>query len=145
MKSFSERLMYFIENQLHISVREFEKNVNLPQGSIQRAINGTNMGIDKLQMISQHYPKLNMDWLIGGEGSMFEPENLDNNSDPIENKELNIINHIPVTEGDKKAILMQSILNLTESNKTLAESVHKAIVLNEKMMDKIDTLWQSVL
>jgi hypothetical protein len=145
MKSFSERLLYFIDNQLHISVREFEKNVNLPQGSIQRAINGTNMGIDKLQMISQHYPKLNMDWLIAGEGSMLDSEKLDNNSELIDNNELNKINQIPVSEGDKKAILMKSILNLTESNKTLADSVHKAIILNEKMMDKIDNLWQSVI
>ena len=31
MTNFSERLMYFIENQLHISVREFEKNEGLIQ------------------------------------------------------------------------------------------------------------------
>lgn len=78
MNTFSDRLLHFIDNQLHISVREFEKNLNLPQGTIQRAINGTNMGIDKLKLIADFYPDLNMDWLIGGDGPMFEPEKFEN-------------------------------------------------------------------
>lgn len=143
MKTFSDRLLHFIDNQLHISVREFEKNLNLPQGTIQRAINGTNMGIDKLQLIAEYYPELNMDWLIGGDGPMFESEKAENilASEPNDKYQSQTLN---VTEGDKKAILMKSILNLTESNKTLADSVHKAIILNEKMMEKIDLLWQNI-
>lgn len=143
MKTFSDRLLHFIDNQLHISVREFEKNLNLPQGTIQRAINGTNMGIDKLQLIAEYYPELNMDWLIGGDGPMFESEKIKNISvsEPHEGYEVNNIN---VSEVDKKAILMKSIFNLSESNKILADSVHKAIVLNEKMMEKIDLLWQNI-
>lgn len=59
-------------------------------------------------------------------------------------KEVYETNNINVSSEDKKEILMKSILNLSESNKILADSVHKAIILNEKMMEKIDLLWQNI-
>jgi len=124
MTTFSERLMYFIENQLHISVREFEKNANLPQGSIQRAINGTNMGIDKLSSISNSYPNLNLDWLISGEGSMLDKE-LSSNiaSEPMESY---------ISSPVQSAILV-----IAESNKTLSETNAK---LTAKLMHFIEKL-----
>lgn len=123
MTKFSERLMYFIENQLHISVREFEKNANLPQGSIQRAINGTNMGIDKLSMISQSYPNLNLDWLISGEGSMMDNEI----------KSSNVVSEPMETYG--AAPVHSAILVIAESNKLLSETNAK---LTAKLMQFID-------
>ena len=123
MTNFSERLMYFIENQLHISVREFEKNANLPQGSIQRAINGTNMGIDKLSLISQYYTDLNMDWLISGEGNMIDK---DENSSNIASEPIETYN----TSHVQSAILV-----IAESNKLLSETNAK---LTEKLMHFIE-------
>lgn len=123
MTNFSERLMYFIEKQLHISVREFEKNANLPQGSIQRAINGTNMGIDKLSLISQYYPDLDMDWLISGEGNMINKENTKENTvcDPMESY---------ITTPVQSAILV-----IAESNKLLSET---NATLTAKLMQFIE-------
>jgi len=46
-----------------------------------------------------------------------------------------------ITEDNKKEILMKSLLNLTESNKILADSVHKAIALNERLLEKIEAVW----
>lgn len=122
MIDFPSRLMQFIEYELHISVREFEKNVNLPQGTIQRAINGTNIGIDKIVAISKMYPDLNMDWLISGEGAMYDT-NIKHN---VANEPHTIYN----------IDLVRSVFNLTESNKILAQSVQKAIDANVKLIER---------
>lgn len=74
MKTFSSRLKHFIDNQLNISVSEFEKILGIPNGGIHRALNGTNIGIDKITLIAKKYPTLNMDWLVTGEGTMFETD-----------------------------------------------------------------------
>ena len=116
MNNFSSRLLYYIDNELNISVREFEKKIHLAQGSIQRAINGTNMGIDKLQLISQHCPELNMDWLISGEGDMIDNIHRSIAQEPKVNYDT------PV---------QSAILIIAESNKTLSETNAK---ITEKLL-----------
>lgn len=131
MNTFSDRLLHFIDNQLHISVREFEKNLNLPQGTIQRAINGTNMGIDKLTLIADYYPELNMDWLIGGEGPMFEPEKVENNlmSEPPQDYSS------PV--GKAIIIIAESNQILSKNNTTLVENNTKLQEQNFKITERL--------
>lgn len=75
-ENFGERLRYFIEKQLFMNVKEFEKKCKFLTGTIHRAINnGTNMGIDKLSVIANNHPELNIDWLLTGEGAMIDPGN----------------------------------------------------------------------
>lgn len=74
MDNFASRLEYYIDNQLNMSIIEFEKKLELPNGAIHRAINGTNIGVDKIILIAQKCPELNIDWLLTGEGAMTEKE-----------------------------------------------------------------------
>lgn len=81
------------------------------------------MGVDKLTSISLGYPDLNMDWLISGEGEM-----LDSNMQHL------VAHEAQSSYGETMA---NSVLNLTESNKILAESVRKAIDANIILMEKV--------
>ncbi|GHV60933.1 hypothetical protein FACS1894195_0630 [Bacteroidia bacterium] len=63
-----ERIKYFIDNHLRISVCEFEKSIESSNGyinSISRSI-----GVDKINNIVEKYPILNIDWLLTGRGEM---------------------------------------------------------------------------
>lgn len=131
MNTFSDRLLHFIDNQLHISVREFEKNLNLPQGTIQRAINGTNMGIDKLKLIADYYPDLNMDWLIGGDGPMFEPEKFENISASDAHEEYST----PV--GKAIVIIAESNQILSKNNSTLVDNNTKLQEQNFRITERL--------
>ncbi len=85
-ENFGERLRYFIEKQLFMNVKEFEKKCKFSTGTIHRAINnGTNMGIDKLSVIANNHPELNIDWLLTGEGEMIDPGNSISKNDQIMN------------------------------------------------------------
>jgi hypothetical protein len=50
-----------------ISQRKFSLKTGLSEG-ILRA--GKDLGVDKIRTIKEHYPDLNMDWIIYNEGSM---------------------------------------------------------------------------
>jgi hypothetical protein len=116
MNDFSSRLSYLIENQLHMSVREFEIKNKFPLSTIQRAINGTNIGLDKVQTIGENYPDLNMDWLINGEGEIFNTKSTDNIDLVHSFKE--IANNI-TKMVDNERDLIQIQLELVKSHTTL--------------------------
>jgi hypothetical protein len=50
-----------------ISQRKFSLKTGLSEG-ILRA--GKDLGVDKIRTIKEHYPDLNMDWIIYNEGNM---------------------------------------------------------------------------
>lgn len=50
-----------------ISQRKFSLKTGLSEG-ILRA--GKDLGVDKIRIIKEHYPDLNMDWVIYDEGNM---------------------------------------------------------------------------
>ncbi len=54
-----------------ISQRKFSLKTGLSEG-ILRA--GKDLGVDKMSIIKEHYPDLNMNWLIYGEGEMLIPD-----------------------------------------------------------------------
>ena len=67
MSGVKERLKEFISKE-GLSVRKFESSINASYSyvnSISRSI-----GIDKIQNISEVYPKLNLTWLLTGKGEM---------------------------------------------------------------------------
>lgn len=81
--SIKDRLIKFIKYK-GISVREFERNVDLSNGYINK-IKG-NIGEDKLNNILQEYPELNKVWLLTEEGEMInETKEV---SKPAENEDL---------------------------------------------------------
>ncbi len=126
-----QRLNYFIERQMFISVREFEKKCKLPAGSIHRAVSGTNIGADKLEIIAKTFPELNMDWLLTGDGAM-----LDNNSALSQDEntnhvmEPNVRYSTPLADTLDK--LSQALLNFSQSEQKRVDqqTEHIGIVKN---------------
>lgn len=121
LTTFAHRLNHFIERQLFITIKEFEKKCGFSTGVIHRAIkNGTNIGIDKLEIIHEFYPELNMDWLISGEGEMLDgPQN-------VKNDPLVIIQK-----------LSDSIRTMTESELLRANNESKLITILERTSQQI--------
>jgi transcriptional regulator with XRE-family HTH domain len=70
MEDFKNRLLEFIERQLGISQREFERKCGLTQGTVP-SIKVKGPSVEVLIKISNAYPELNMNWLIAGAGDMF--------------------------------------------------------------------------
>ena len=67
-----ERIKKFIEHK-KISVREFERRCNLSNGYV----NGIDQTImpNKVSIINQQFPELNIGWLLSGSGEMLLAEN----------------------------------------------------------------------
>ena len=69
MEDFKNRLLEFIEGHLGISVRAFEKQCGLTNGTVGAiSIKGPSVG--NVSKISDSFPELNLNWLISGKGSM---------------------------------------------------------------------------
>ena len=96
-----ERLKLFIQTQ-NLSVSEFEKSIKVSNGyvnSITKSIQP-----DKLSLIVDKYPLINIYWLLLGKGDMLLPSG--------EHQEPAAVSHEPVGEqsgcksGNKSAILV---------------------------------------
>jgi len=64
--SSKEKILAYLAHK-EISQRKFSLKTGLSEG-ILRA--GKDLGVDKMSVIKEHYPDLNMDWLIYDEGNM---------------------------------------------------------------------------
>lgn len=69
MEDFKNRLLEYIESQLGVSQREFEKRCGLAQGTIT-SIKIKGPSVDVLMKISNTCPNLNLNWLVAGRGAM---------------------------------------------------------------------------
>jgi transcriptional regulator with XRE-family HTH domain len=66
------RIHQFAESQ-GLSIRELERSSGITQGLIAKAIkNGSEIGSDKLENITQTYGMLSAEWLLRGEGEMLK-------------------------------------------------------------------------
>lgn len=110
--------MQFVDNHLHMTIREFEIHCEFTNGLIHRAIKGTNLGSDKLLIIAKKFPELNIDWLLTGEGAM-----IDANHTLMDNKNLEVNANIKYQENsDLITKLSSALLSLTENDKIRAEN-----------------------
>ena len=66
-----ERIKRFIESE-QISISAFEKAIDVSNGYINSI--SKNIGVEKLNVILEKYPKLNIEWLITGKGEMLKGE-----------------------------------------------------------------------
>lgn len=64
-----ERLKIFIKS-IGKSVAEFEKSIFVSNGYVNSI--SKSIGIDKLNMILEKYPNLNIEWLLTGKGEMIK-------------------------------------------------------------------------
>jgi phage repressor protein C with HTH and peptisase S24 domain len=84
-----ERTIKFV-NQLGIKMKDFEKRCNLSTGYVTSMRKG--FGSEKLKNVLNEFPQLNRDWLLYGEGSMFNnkeveivPLNSERKGNPVYN------------------------------------------------------------
>ena len=89
-----DRLRQFLHDQ-HITPNRAEEICGFPRGTLQKYLSGTNIGSDKIEVISISFPSLNVHWWFTGLGEMyaFTPKkefertsilNDPTNSDPID-------------------------------------------------------------
>ncbi|MDR0694694.1 MAG: helix-turn-helix transcriptional regulator [Prevotellaceae bacterium] len=67
--SVKERLKIFIKSE-NMRISEFEKSIVVGNGYVNSISKG--IGNDKLNIISEKYPNLNIEWLLTGEGEMLK-------------------------------------------------------------------------
>lgn len=77
MEEFKNRITEFVTSYLRISIRKFEETCGLPFSTIA-SIKVKGPSAEVLMKISDKYPELNMNWLIGGRGEMLNNANQPN-------------------------------------------------------------------
>lgn len=86
-----ERIKKFIDTE-GLSISAFEKSIYTSNGYINSI--SKNIGIDKLNLIIEKYPNLNLEWLITGKGSMYKTALLT----PLSSKEKNLMPKVVVVD-----------------------------------------------
>lgn len=69
--SVKERLKNYIKH-IGISIIDFEKSINVSNGYVNSISKG--IGNDKISLIVENYPNLNLDWLLTGKGDMLRTD-----------------------------------------------------------------------
>jgi hypothetical protein len=68
------RIIHFI-SEMGMSARQFDLSIGTANGYILRMEkNNASVGSDVIERIAKKYPKINLVWLITGEGEMFVTE-----------------------------------------------------------------------
>lgn len=84
--SVKERLKKFISSQ-NMTIVDFEQSICSANGYVNSI--SKSVGLDKLQLIIENYPILNIEWLLTGEGNMLKVDDeVKFVSDPKGNKRL---------------------------------------------------------
>ena len=102
--SVKHRLKIFINNE-KLTVSNFEKLINVANGYVNSI--SKSIGIDKIEIILENFPKLNVEWLLVGKGKMLK-ENDENNGNNFDFKE-KYYQSLEEIQG-----LAKTILNLQE-------------------------------
>ena len=67
----NNRLQQFLAAE-NISQAQFADTIDVARASVSHVLAGRNKpGYDFIKSISDHYPKLNLEWLINGKGKMY--------------------------------------------------------------------------
>jgi len=131
-----ERLIQFLNSQ-GISQRAFAEDIGVSSGYV----NSIRVSIqpDKLHRIAKQYPKLNIAWLVSGDGEMFksaEPIKSESLDDNFQNSILNAISAVEkIAESNR--MLAESNHELTVTNKILATSNTGLVQKLAELMDEV--------
>lgn len=83
----NRRLQQFLSAE-NISQAQFADSIEVARASVSHVLAGRNKpGYDFIRSISEHYPKLNLEWLISGRGKMYKqdsPAMLQTTVQPVE-------------------------------------------------------------
>lgn len=70
----NHRLQQFLSAE-NISQAQFADSIEVARASVSHVLAGRNKpGYDFIRSISDHYPKLNLEWLISGKGKMYKQD-----------------------------------------------------------------------
>lgn len=70
--SVKNRIKEFLEVE-NITISSFEKLLNLSNGYVNSI--SKSIGIDKIEIILENFPNLNIEWLLTGKGNMYKEKN----------------------------------------------------------------------
>jgi hypothetical protein len=68
--SINKRTKTFVKSQ-EITMKAFEKSINASNGYINNITRS--IGLEKIDLIVEKYPLLNIEWLLTGKGDMLKP------------------------------------------------------------------------
>lgn len=70
----NRRLQQFLSAE-NISQAQFADSIDVARASVSHVLAGRNKpGYDFIRSISEHYPTLNLEWLISGKGKMYKQD-----------------------------------------------------------------------
>ena len=70
----NQRLQQFLSAE-NISQAQFADSIDVARASVSHVLAGRNRpGYDFIRSIAEHYPKLNLEWLITGKGKMYKAD-----------------------------------------------------------------------
>ncbi len=143
-----ERLELFYDGHLHITCRQFERNMGRSSGYVAN-FSGNPRKVT-LTMFEKVYPMLNLDWVLTGNGTMIKPEYehrslevhaipkrkrvkyIADLSDSVINGDTNIgsgATMVKNSTGDVKKL----VENLIEDNKQKQKTIDRLMAMLEKL------------
>ena len=106
---------------IQMTVSAFEKSIGVANGYVNSI--SKSIGIDKVSLILEKYPNINIEWLLTGKGDMLKtkrtPSNPDNDNPPVchdEDKNNNPINQVFMAE-----IVEKLLATIKEKDDKIAE------------------------
>ena len=124
----NNRLQQFLSAE-NISQAQFADSIEVARASVSHVLAGRNKpGYDFIKSISDHYPKLNLDWLINGKGKMYKdvlpigysdalfgPEEPEETPAPAQPEPKNepLVQSIPVAEKPQSPAPQRTISRIT--------------------------------
>lgn len=106
---------------IQMTVSAFEKSIGVANGYVNSI--SKSIGIDKVSLILEKYPNINIEWLLTGKGDMLKtkrtPRNPDNDNPPVchdEDKNNNPINQVFMAE-----IVEKLLATIKEKDDKIAE------------------------
>ena len=74
IQNMNQRLQQFLSAE-NISQAQFADSIDVARASVSHVLAGRNKpGYDFIRSISEHYPKLSLEWLISGKGKMYKQD-----------------------------------------------------------------------
>lgn len=124
-------------DQEGISVRRFEQSINASNGLIRKAIaNNTDVQSKWIREIAGTYPRLNLDWLIKGEGNMYREDPTNGNVS---------LATITIQELTDLRNRIESLNTLLETKEALIQSQAETIKTKNDIIQVKDGLIASIL
>ena len=130
----NKRLEQFLSAE-NISQAQFADSIDVARASVSHVLAGRNKpGYDFIKNIADHYPKLNLEWLISGKGKMYKENHPSSPASPFkdelfgpEEEEIHTIE----TENQPESSASAKSKELTEANKSTINqrNISKIIVL----------------